>query len=65
MIAAAISNKVKAGNFRAVVQLLYSEETVTPSTNETYETLKTIHPAAPSDRRTAAEFKGNTRLTPL
>ena len=65
MLAAAISNKVEAENFRAAVRLLYSEETVTASTDETYEALKTKHPAAPSDPRPAAEFKGNKPFTPL
>ena len=65
MLAAAISSKVDAGNFRVAVRLLCSEKTVAPSTNNTYEALKTIHPVAPSDRRLAAEFKGNTRFTPL
>ena len=64
MLAAATSNKVEAGNFRAAVRLLCSEETVAPSTDEIYDALKTKHPAAPSDRRPAVEFKGNTRFTP-
>ena len=46
----AISNKVEAGNFRAAVRLLCSEETVEPSTDDTYEAIKTKHPAALSDR---------------
>ena len=65
MLAAAISSKMEAMNFRAAVRLLYSEETVALSTNDTYEALKTKHPEAPSDRRPAAEFKGNTWFTPL
>ena len=32
---------------------------------ETYEALKIKNPAEPSYRRPAAEFKGNTRFTPL
>ena len=64
-LAAAITTKVEARNFRAVVRLLYSEDTVAPSNDDTFEALKARHPQAISDRRPAAEFKGNMHFMPL
>ena len=64
-LAAAITSKVEAGNFRAAVRLLCSQETVAAKNDDTFETLKAKHPAAPADRRLAAEFKGNLRFAPL
>lgn len=55
MLLTAITSKVKARNFRAVVRLLCSEETVTQNTNDTFEALKTKHLAAPSECRPATE----------
>ena len=65
MLPAAITSKVEAGNFRAAVRLLCSEETVAPSNDDTFVALKAKHPAAPSDRRQAIYFKGNVRFLPL
>ena len=65
MLAAAITSKVEAGNFRAAVRLLCSEETVTPSNDDRFVALKAKHPAAPSDRRQAVDLKGNVRFLPL
>ena len=65
MLAAAITTKVNAGNFRAAVRLVCLEDTVAPSNDDTFEALKAKHPQAPSDRKPAAEFKGNMRFMPL
>ena len=65
MLAAAITTKVEAGNFRSAVRLLFSEDTVAPSNDDTFEALKAKHPQAPSDRRPAAEIKGSMRCMPL
>ena len=65
MLAAAITIKVEAGNFRAAVRLLCSEDTVAPNNDDIFEALKAKHLKAPSDRRLAAELKGNMRFMPL
>ena len=65
MLAAAITSKVEAGNFRAVVRLLCSEEKLASSSDDTFEAPKAKYPSAPQDRRPAAEFKGNLRFSPL
>ena len=65
MLAVAITSKVEAGNFRAAVHLLCSEETLASNSDDTFEALKAKHPPAPQERRPAAEFKGNLRFSSL
>ena len=50
-LAAAVTSKIVAGNFRAAIRLICSEDKPAPSTADTYEALKRKHPPAPDDRR--------------
>ena len=65
MLAAAITNKVEDGNFRAAVRLLCSEKTVAPNNDDMFVALKAKHRAASSDSRQAVDLKGNVRFLPL
>ena len=52
-LAAAITSKLEAGNFRAAFRLLCSEDKRTPNNTESLEALRTKHPPAAQDRKQA------------
>ena len=51
-LAAALSSKLEAGNFRATVRLLCSEDTPVPSNEDTLKSLQSKHPTVCTNRRT-------------
>ena len=61
-LAAAITSKIQAGNMRAAIRLLCSDDKPAPTTAETLEKLKMKHPDAPPDRKTPCDPTGNTRF---
>ena len=64
-LAAAITSKLEAGNFRAAVRLLCSDDVPASPTAETLEALRAKHSPAPCDRKPACQFIGNLRFQPL
>ena len=59
-LAAAISSKLEASNFRATVRLLCSENTPAPSNKDTLKALQSKHPTACTNRHTSFDpFKTN------
>ena len=54
-LAAAITSKIEAGNMRAAIRLLWSDDKPAPTTAKTLEELKKKHPDAPPDRRISCD----------
>ena len=61
-LAAAIISKIEAGNMRAAIRLLCSDDKSAPTTAKTLEELKKKHLDAPPDRRIPCDPTGNTRF---
>ena len=55
-LAAAIRNKLEAGNFRSAVRLLCSDDVPAPTNTETLKSLMSKQPPAPADRRPASSL---------
>ena len=64
-LAAAVTNKLEAGNFKAAVRIICSSDTPAAANEETLKALRTKHPDPPADRRTACDPQGNVRFDPL
>jgi len=64
-MAAAVTSKLEAGNFRAAIRIICSNDTPVPVNLETLQTLQQKHPAAASDRRPPSDPAGNQRFEPL
>ena len=64
-LAAAITDKLDAGNFLAAIWLLCSDNTLAPKNLETLEALKQKNPNAQEDRRQPSEPRGNLRFQAL
>ena len=60
--AAAITSKIEAGNMRAAIRLLCSDDKPAPTTAKTMEELKKKHPDAPPHRLISSDPTGNTRF---
>ena len=61
-LAAAITSKLKAGNFRAAVRLLCTDDVPAPTNAETLQALQDKHPSVPLDRKPACSPTGNLRF---
>ena len=64
-LAAAVSSKLEAGNFRAAVQIISSSDTPAPTNQDTLKALRTKHPGPAHDRRTPYDPKDNPRFQAL
>ena len=64
-MAAAVTSKLEAGNFRAAIRIISSSDTPAPVNMETLQALQQKHPAAASDRRPPCDPAGNQRFEPL
>ena len=64
-MAAAVTCKLEAGNFKAAIRILCSEEKSAPSNEATLKALQKKHPEHPTDRRPFCDPKGNLRFEPL
>ena len=64
-LAAAVSSKLEAGNFRAAVQIISSSDTPAPTNEDTLKALRTKHPGPAHDRRTPYDPKDNPRFQAL
>ena len=64
-LAAAITSKLEAGNFRAAVRLLCSDDVPAPTNAETLKALRAKHPPAPHDRKPTPSSIGSARFEHL
>ena len=64
-LAAAITSKIEAGNMRAAIRLLCSDDKPAAATAKTLEELEKKHPEAPVDRRSPCDPTGNTRFAAM
>jgi len=64
-LAAAVSSKLEAGNFRAAVRVISSSDTPSPANQDTLKALRTKHPGPAHDRRTPYDPKDNPRFQAL
>ena len=64
-LAAAITRKLEAGNFRAAIRLICSSESPAPINPETLQALRAKHPESVTDRRTTCDPKGHPLFAPL
>ena len=64
-LAVAIRSNLEAGNFKAVIHILCSDDTAAPSNEETLQVLKDYYPGLPRDRRSPSDLAGNTQFIPL
>ena len=64
-LAAAVTSNIEAGNFRAAIRLVCSEDKPAPSTAVIYEALKKKHPPALDDHREPCNPMGNSRCQAL
>lgn len=62
---AATREKLEAGNFRAAVRILCSDDKPAPVTLETLQALRAKHPPAPLDRSVMPPNADNIRFSPL
>jgi len=61
-LAAAVSSKLKAGNFRAAVRIICSSDTPAPVNQDTLNALQSKHPGPAHDRRAPYERNDNCRF---
>jgi len=64
-LAAAVSSKLEAGNFRAAVRIVCSSDTPAPVDQGTVKLLQTKHPGPADDRRSPCDPGDNSRFEPL
>ena len=64
-LAAAVSTKLEAGNFKAAVRIICSSDAPAPVNQDTLNTLQTKLPGPAHDRRTPCDPKDNPRFEPL
>ena len=64
-LAAAVSSKLEAGNFRAAVRIISSSDTPAPTNQDTLKALRTKHSGPAYDRRTPYNPKDNPRFQAL
>lgn len=62
---AAARRKLEAGNFRAAIRIICSDDAPATPSAETLQALRDKHPPAPADRRPAPADINNSRFTPL
>ena len=64
-MAAAVRAKLEAGNFKAALRILCSEEAPALADQNTIQALRNKHPGPAPNRRSLIDPSGNTRFTPL
>ena len=64
-LAAPVRNKLEAGNMRAAVRLLCSDDVQATTHAETLKALRSKHPPTPTDRRATCSYTGNLQFQPL
>ena len=64
-LAAAVTSKIEAGNFKAAIRIVCFEDTPAPDTHETLKALEAKHPGPAPDRRTPCDPQGNSRFQPV
>jgi len=64
-LAAAVTSKLEAGNFRAAIRIICSNDTPAPANSETLQALQLKHPTPATDRRPPCDPEGNQRFEPL
>ena len=64
-LAAAVRNKLEAGNMHAAVCLLCSDNDLAPTNATTLKALRAKHPLAPTGRSSTCSYTGNLRFQPL
>ena len=64
-LAAAVSSKLEAGNFRAAVRIVTSSDTIAKVDQDTLEALRTKHPAPAKDQRIPHDPGDNPRFRAL
>ena len=65
LLASAVRFKLEAGNFKAALRILCSDDAPAPPNVATLQALKDKHPGSAVDRRTPIHPTGNLRYTPL
>lgn len=63
-LAAAVSNKLEAGNFKGAIRLICSDDTLAADTLSTLTALEAKHPSPAPDRRPPRDPQDNTFFTP-
>ena len=64
-LAAAVSSKLEAGNFRAAVRIICSSDTPAQVNQDTLKALQAKHPGPASDRRVPCDPRDNPRFEAL
>ena len=64
-MAAAVRSKLEAGNFKAAIRILCSEEAPAPADHITLQALRNKHPGPTTNRRVPVDPTGNSRFSPL
>ena len=65
LLASALRSKLEAGNFKAVLRILCSDDAPAPPNDATLQALKNKHPGPVGDRRAPIDPTGNLSYTPL
>ena len=64
-LAAAVTSKLEAGNFKAAVRIICSDDTMAHDTSETLKALQDKHPCPASDRRPFIDPRANDHFSPV
>jgi len=64
-LAAAVASKLEAGNFKAAVRIICSDDTLAPHSEETLKVLEAKRPGPANDRRPPCAPDGVSRFQPL
>jgi len=64
-LAAAVANKLEAGNFRAAIRIICSSDTLVEPNQDTPMKLTAKHPPPAADRRLPCNPADNPRFEPL
>ena len=64
-LAATVTGKMEAGNFKAAIWIVCSEDKPAPDTHETLNALEAKHPGPAPDQRTPCDPRGNSRFQPV
>ena len=65
LLTAAVLSKLEAGNLKAALQILCSDDKPAAPSDETLRALRGKHPEPATNRHTPVDPTGNTRFTPL
>lgn len=64
-LAAAVTSKLEAGNFKAAIRIVCSDDVPAPDTQATLKALEAKHPGPAPNRRTPCDPRGNSRFQPV